>query len=126
MNTPTDPLLQRYLHGLPPAEPEADLRARVLQANARRRARRRWALPLAMAAAGALVMVAWTGLAPPEPTAAAPDAVASAELRALDRRLQAAYLAPAAEAERELLWQARGVAESHLASGAQAPRLVQL
>lgn len=130
MNAPTGQNLERYLRGLPQADPSPQLRQRVLQAVARRRARRRWSVPLALAASAALFALVGPGLVPrgkdPGPAKVSSGSFLDTEMRALDRRLQAAYLAPLDEAEREVLWQARSAAESRLASGAQAPRLVQL
>lgn len=131
MNQSDDLQLKRYLRGLPLAEPSVELGARILARHAQRRWRRRWVVPLAVAASLALVALLPVFLqtlrAPQAPVASVTvDPVALAELRALDRRLQSSYLVAGDSSLREALWQARQQTEARLASGAPAPRLLQL
>lgn len=113
--------VDRYLRSLPGALPPAELGARIVNRHLARRARRRW-LPLAAAASLLLALVAWQQLsvppAPPvAPVLAAGDSSALIDLRAVDRRLQSAYLAGASEAELASLWLARNQALAELESG---------
>jgi hypothetical protein len=131
MSTHDDLRLQRYLRGLPQAEPPSSLGARILHRHAARRRLRRFLPPLAIAAALALALIAprWLatpGEALPSPVAASADAAGLAELRAIDRQLQNAYLAKAPSASVDTLWQARSETESRLRQGQPAPRLLQL
>lgn len=125
MNEPTDLRLQRYLRDLPQAAPPAALGARILARHRARRRLQRWLPPLAVAASFALIMLVPNWLASP-PTAGAADPQALAELRALDRSLQSAYLHQARGAEVETLLQARQQLAARLQPGAPVPKLVQL
>lgn len=131
MSTHDELRLQRYLRGLPQAEPPPGLGARILRRHVARRRLRRVLPPLAIAAALAIALIAPRWLAPagealPAAATASVDAAGLAELRAIDRQLQNAYLAKAPSAAVDTLWQARGETESRLRQGQPAPRLLQL
>jgi hypothetical protein len=140
VNTRDDLRVARYLSGLPAAAPPAALGARVLQQCARRSRIRRWLPPLAVAATMAMLLLVPGWLQPvpqhgPMPTPAAMMAEAPAtaldpgtlaDLRAIDRRLQNAYLAASRDPAIELLWQARSETTMRMQQGRPAPRLVQL
>lgn len=117
---PHDEAVDRYLRRLPDAMPPAGLGDRIVDLHLARRARRRW-IPLAAAASLLLAVLIWqqAGRAP-ELDAAAPalaESPALVDVRSVDRRLQAAYLAGASEAELASLWQARRAALAELESG---------
>ena len=117
---PRDEQVDRYLHSLPGAVPPAALGQRIVDRHLARRARRRW-IPLAAAASLGLAFLAWQQIATPPlsetPRLAPAHSPALIDLRAVDRRLQAAYLAGASEAELADLWQARRQALAELESG---------
>ena len=104
-----DNRIERYLHGLPKVEPDAGLAAQVIESHLRRRRLRRGAL--AMAASVVLGAMGWQILRPlpevPSVAIASPPNSAWVEIRALDRQLQAGYLADMSEAELSRLWQRR-------------------
>lgn len=125
--TPQDVRLRAYLSSLPEPAPPATLwpRIQVTQAR-RRRQRRRWA---ALASAAALVLavlplrllrdeavvppaapVAAERVAPSRIDSTRIDAETLAQIRALDRELQAGYARGADEAELASLWRARRAA----------------
>lgn len=113
---PRDERIDRYLAQLPSELPDAELGERVVARHLRRRRlRRRWA-PLAAAATAIL----WLALAQgPIPTAGNDEArvdPALIEVRSVDRRLQAAYLAGADSAELAALWRQRERAARHESS----------
>jgi hypothetical protein len=112
--------VDRYLRRLPQAMPPAGLGDHIVDLHLARRARRRW-IPLATAASLLLAVLVWQQTERgPEPGSAAPvlaKSPALIDLRSVDRRLQAAYLAGASEAELAGLWRARRVALAELESG---------
>ena len=120
---PRDEAVDRYLRRLPGAMPPAGLGDRIVDLHLARRARRRW-IPLAAAASVLLALLVWqqTGRAPGTGSLAPELAESPAliDLRSVDRRLQAAYLAGASEAELAGLWQARREALAELESGPTA------
>lgn len=116
-----DPRLQRYLDDLPLAVPPAALERRLFERLGRRRDRRR--LLLAVAALLVIGLVPRL-LAPGLPaTTAAPDPASAellrAEVRALDRELQAAY-AGGEHRRLDSLWLAREAAARRLADPSAA------
>lgn len=120
---PRDERVDRYLRQLPGAMPPAGLGDRIVDLHLARRARRRW-IPLAAAASLLLAVLAWQQLfrsaAPTDEPPALADSPALVDLRSVDRRLQAAYLAGASDAELASLWQARRAALAELESGPAA------
>lgn len=104
-----DPRIERYLRGLPKEAPDAGLAARVIEGHLRRRRLRRAAL--ALAASVTLGAMSWQMLwptpeAPAEAISPSPNP-AWVEVRALDRQLQAGYLAGVSEDELSRLWHRR-------------------
>lgn len=110
MSDPREEPLGRYLASLPGATPRSGHGADVIERHLRRRRLRR-ALPLAMAAGVLLaLLVARAPLSgDPVPAARSGGATDSAwvEVRALDRRLQAAYIEGVSDARLDHLWQRR-------------------
>ncbi|MCK7594527.1 hypothetical protein [Pseudomarimonas salicorniae] len=106
-----------YLRGLPGAMPPADLGERILARHASRRRLRRL-LPLAAAATLLAGFLAWRAQTPAAPPVLVVDPPAALlDLRSVDRRLQAAYLAGAGETELDRLWNAREQAVAELRGG---------
>lgn len=105
--SPRDERVDRYLQGLPGQLPPAGLGERIIDRHLGRRRLRRW-LPLAAAACLLTSVLAWQLGTPsgPGPRSALPSAALN-DVRSVDRRLQAAYLAGAGEAELAPLWRAR-------------------
>ena len=105
--------LDDYLRRLPAATPPAGLGQRIVDRHLRRRRLRRLLAP-AMAAGLLLGVLALRPGAPDPPTeqavATAGSSAALIDLRSADRRLQAAYLHGADEAQKAALWQARAAA----------------
>lgn len=123
MNQQQPDPVQRYLRDLPRAMPDAGLGQAIVQRHLRRR-RWRQRAPWLAAAAAVLTAVLWqpqrsepsllTPLAPPMAAAAVDPAWV--DIRALDRRLQAAYSDGADSQSVELLWQQRQQAVLRLQS----------
>ncbi len=129
MNETRDPRLQRYLDALPLQPPDPALENRIQAAHLRRLARRRRLPPLFAAAAlvAALALQpALQALRSVRSGSASVDAVALAEVRALDRRMQLVYLEANRADERRALWEARAAAQARLPSVAASPRFVPL
>jgi hypothetical protein len=115
-----DDRIERYLRALPKGQPDAGLAVRVIEGHLRRRRLRRNAL--ALAASMTLGVLSWQWFQPvpeaPVATSTPSPIPAWVEIRALDRQLQAGYLAGAPEAELSRLWQRREAA----LSGMEQPR----
>lgn len=123
-----DDLVHRYLAGLPDPALPPGLWPRLQSAWQRQRHRRRhrvFAFGLAAAAVLTLAVIPLAHRGGPDPVApppATPDlaqaslgnAASLAEVRALDRALQAAYSRGAGDAEITMLWQAREAAMARL------------
>lgn len=107
-----DRTLARYLRTLPTALPPPALGARIL---ARHRARRRRPLLLAAAAAAAAALVLAVAPRPLPPAAAGLEPAQLADVRALDRALQAGYARRADPEQLAALWAAREQAVDRLA-----------
>ena len=110
-----DPI-ERYLQRLPEALPRAGTGDAIVERHLRRRRLRRWAPPLAAAAAIVMLLLYLPRVSTPPPPAvqAAAQNPALAEVRSVDRRLQAAYLTAGSEAELDALWQQRRQAVARL------------
>ena len=121
MKTP-DFDLRHYVESLPQPHARQTLFDAIVQAHARRRARR----SAMVGALGILAVVALAGTWLPRKaeTPSPPRAVATrdAELRAVDRALQSAYERGAADAEIAPLWSRRDA----LHRGADAPLPLKL
>ena len=120
---PRSEQVDRYLRRLPGAMPPAGLGDRIVDLHLARRARRRW-VPLAAAASLLAAVLLWQLAAQgPTPTAESPllaHSQALVDVRSVDRRLQAAYLAGASEDELAELWRARRLALAQLESAPAA------
>jgi hypothetical protein len=120
---PRSEQVDRYLQRLPGAMPPAGLGERIVDLHLARRARRRW-VPLAAAASLLAAVLLWQlGAQDPAPSAKGPLLAHSpglVDVRSVDRRLQAAYLAGASEDELAELWRARRLALAQLESAPPA------
>lgn len=105
---PREEALERYLAQLPSAHPDAGVGDAVIARHLRRRRLRRVLPPVAAAA----TLLLWVGMHGPDPVTPAAPVLAIdpdvAEMRSIDRRLQAAYLEGATADELAALWAERG------------------
>lgn len=115
--------LDDHLRRLPTAAPPAGLGQRIVDRHLRRRRMRRLLAP-ALAAGMLLGVLALRPGAPDPATehtvATAASRAALVDLRSTDRRLQAAYLHGADEAQKAALWQARAAALARVEQPAPA------
>lgn len=119
LDIPASPRVQRYLERLPLVAPPPALEARVFGRLRGRRQRRRALLAIAaLLVIGLLPRLLAPGL--PEPSSAAASGAVDpmqlrADVRALDRQLQAAYAGTDARDRTDALWLAREAAARRLA-----------